>query len=431
MVDAAGARQGLPPQAAAGALGGAANEAGSAHRTAVAVHMVVAALTDAAVPEALPGAMQPSDGCGPGQVPVAIRVETDLATDDIAVDLLRGGRILLQAKLKADKAQLREVLAGQWLPAVQDPAWRDGTALVLVAETATRDVSNLGAALARRWDPLAGAPSVLDNAAYASWLECLNPLLAPLSKDSADQARQRLEAAVTVWAFRGRGPASDGWKLQTARLADSVVPARQAADAVSLLAEAVRAAAQRRTGGRVHDWARVLLDSSLDVLARPGGITGARLAAERNALDAYRRSLAARLNKIALHDLGVSLPDVTVAGLAAGIMVHDPDDTSASGAHPGSPLLDEARGCSRGMVLGQGGAGKSQALTQLAAFAADPAAARAADPSLEDHWTDLGPWAPLPILVPLTASAAPRPTPTGHRHRRTSHCHRRRSARQG
>lgn len=70
-------------------------EAGSGHRTAVAAHLVVASLVGAPVLEALPASDCSSDEGGPGDVPVAVRLETDEATDDVLAELAFGGRLLV------------------------------------------------------------------------------------------------------------------------------------------------------------------------------------------------------------------------------------------------------------------------------------------------------------------------------------------------
>lgn len=232
------------------------------------------------------------------------------------------------------------------------------------------------------------------------WDDMLSSAIAQLAPEIRAEARARLEGAVVLMVVDGRAPDSQSWKLQVARLADSVVPAMQASAAVHVLTEAIRTSAQRRTGGAVADWAQVLADAQLDLIARPDGVTAARVAAERVAIAKYREELARRLNRLALHPLGVSLSDVIVPGLAYGIRVRDFDQEPNS-AVPHN-LFGEVRGHRRCLLLGQPGGGKSEALTQLAAFAADPGAARATDPSLEHIWSDLRAWAPLPLLIPLT-----------------------------
>ena len=386
--------------AGTGAVGGAGGEVGGAHRAAVALHMVVASLTDAPVPESLPTQMRSSDGCGPDQVPITVRLETDDATDDIAVDLVGGDRVLIQAKSRAGHGVLRAVLVKQWLPAVLDQRWQDHTALVLATEDATRKLRTLGQAWQRRQDLAAGAPTPAEQKALGTWETMLSAALEQLDPAVRARARSRLEAAVVLMVIEGRGPDSPGWKLQTARLADSVVPATQAPAAVHALTEAIRTSAQRRTGGAAHDWAQLLVDARLDVIARSDGVTAARVAAERTAVAEYREQLARRLNRLALHPLGVSLSDVTVPGLASGLRVRDLDQEPDTGIP--HDLFDEIRGHRRILLLGQPGGGKSEALIQLAAFAADPSTARATDPFLEDTWADLGSWAPWPLLVPLT-----------------------------
>lgn len=391
--------------AGAGAIGGAADEAGSAHRAAVALHMVVASLTDAPVPEALPIQMRSSDGCGPDQVPAVVRLETDDATDDIAVDLAGGDRVLIQAKLSAGRKVLRAVLFEQWLPAVLDQGWQDRTALVLATERPTNDLRTLGHAWQRRQDPSAGAPTPAELRELENWDDMLRAAIEQLDPTARAKARGRLEGAVALMAVEGRGPDSPGWKLQAARLADSVVPAAQAGAAVYALAEAIRTSAQRRTGGTAYDWTQVLADAQLALIARPDGVTAARVAAECAAIAEYREQLARRLNRLALYPLGVSLSDVIVPGLAGGIRVRDFEQEPDSGVPHN--LFGEVRGHRRCLLLGEPGGGKSEALTQLAAFAADPSTARATDPSLEDTWADLGSWAPLPLLVPLTRLLPP------------------------
>ena len=78
-------------------------------------------------------------GVGTIRSPIAVRLETDDATDDIAVDLVGGDRVLIQAKSRARHGVLRAVLIEQWLPAVLDQRWQDRTALVLATEPRSTD----------------------------------------------------------------------------------------------------------------------------------------------------------------------------------------------------------------------------------------------------------------------------------------------------
>jgi hypothetical protein len=209
----------------------------------------------------------------------------------------------------------------------------------------------------------------------------------------------RLSEAVAFAQIAGGGRDSASWQMSLARLAGQVVPRKQAESAMNALGQTVRSMAVRRSGGTTQDWVGVLeRTQGVDLIARADGATSARIAAEHQALAEYRAGLARQLNRLALHPYGIPLPDVVVPGLAGTIYV----STDNSDHRLGVDLLDEVRGCSRVLLVGPAGAGKSEALRQLAAFAADPSAARRGDVDLEGEWRDLGSWAPLPILVPLT-----------------------------
>jgi len=121
-------------------------------------------------------------GVGTIRSPIAVRLETDDATDDIAVDLVGGDRVLIQAKSRARHGVLRAVLIEQWLPAVLDQRWQDRTALVLATEDVTRELRTLGQAWQRRQDLAAGAPTTAEQKALGTWdtmlsaEQCLKPV---------------------------------------------------------------------------------------------------------------------------------------------------------------------------------------------------------------------------------------------------------------
>jgi hypothetical protein len=331
-------------------------------------------------------------------VPTGVYVEVDDPTDDIECTF-DGARALIQAKRTADLRILKDILTEQWIPAVLAADWTDDTALVLAVAEPSRSLRTLGDAWRRWQDPNAGAPSAPERKQLRWWDSAVADAVSNMSQHLATVTARRLSQAVVLAQIAGGGSGSASWQMSLARLAGQVVPRKQAESAMNALGQAVRSMAVLRSGGTTRDWAGQLgRTHGVDLIARADGATSARIAAENQALAAYRARLARQLNRLALHPYGIPLPAVVVPGLAGTIYV----STEGSDHSSGVDLLDEVRGCSRMLLVGPAGAGKSEALRQLAAFAADPLAARRGDVELEDEWRDLRSWAPLPILVPLT-----------------------------
>ena len=389
------------PTASLGVIGGSSNEAGSEYRADVAVELVVAALSGYAASNMLPHSIRALRNVT--AVPTGVYLEVDAPTDDIECTF-EGARALLQVKRTVDIKILQNVLEEQWIPTIISESWTAETALVLVSADPSQTIQTLANAWLRVQDPNAGALSTQELAQLQKWNQIVTNALELFPKQNPSFIRRQIENSVVFVQIAGGGKQSSSAQTSLARLANSVVRREQAEAALNALGQAVRSMAVKRTGGTTRDWAGILeRTDGLDLISRADGATSAQIIAEKQALDAYLRSISSKLNRIPLHSFGVALPDVVVPGMASSVSVSE-DNTKR---HSGVGLLDAVRGCSRMMLVGPAGSGKSEALRQLAAFAANSTAARQNDEELANEWLDLGEWSPLPVFVPLTRLLPP------------------------
>jgi hypothetical protein len=362
--------------AAAGPIGGAANEDGSRFRAGVGAFVIACGLARVDV------GLDLADGA----TPVWIAAESDNATDDLAVGLEVPGDeddaiALVQAKIEipfggSQTGAFATDVVAQWVRSVElDEVTADRDRLVLAVERPTKQLRDLGSALTRlrllaldqaqnlskrEADALqtfrqAGGfadPEVLDAVAR---LAVILPIgVTEVGRESALAAAQMLEGSVVDW--------------------------RQGDAAYQLLRDEVRDLAANRRRATMDVFRERL--SSAPFLAPSGPPPDPNESIMRRYLD----RVAALGATVDLRPLGASIPPLRVESPTSGLRVSTVDGGSR---HLSLPLALRRRG--RVLLVGAGGSGKSVALRQVAARAA-----------LAEGW-------PVPIFVPLKALRAVSP----------------------
>ncbi|WP_139263611.1 NACHT domain-containing protein [Geodermatophilus africanus] len=338
---------------------GQANEAGSVHRRGVAVYLAAHGLAGRPVAGADPGPGAPT--------PVALQFETAHATDDLLCTLSDQTRLFISAKRTCgNDAELRDTIA-QWEQQVDH--LQPGDRLVLATAEPKSIVRHLGAALRRRRKAPTSVPSVLEEAA----LRELSQQLTPCKRD-------RILDAAVILVIDAVEPGDPHHDVASALLEGPVVPAGDGVTALSHLERAFHTQAGTAYSGDVDQWVRELVDRGVTVYADLAGPAAAAARARAVAVEQYRGILTADAGRVDLTMLADDVEPLIVDDLADQLQV----TVKGRGKDKDSvPLLTVARRRTRLMINGLPGAGKSAAMTQLAA-----------------RWAGQ-PIAPLPVLVRL------------------------------
>ncbi len=335
--------------AAAGPLGGSANEHGSEFRAGVAAWLMAHAATSRPVPGL--------DLASSDSVPLSVRVETDDMVDDLEVVFTAGNRALLQCKAglnletKASSAFGKAV--AQWSAQVESGI-ADGERLVTATCDPSRPIRALATALDRRRDPLAGRPSRRESKA-------LKRLEAHLSSmDPADRERLLDHASILSLDLdtEGKGDAGVASEMFDA----SVVGPGQGRGAFHAIREQFRHRAVIRSGLDLDRMIDVLREDGLQLSVDADASAAARRLATRMAVDRFRALQRQRAAEIDLRQLGVASPPIAAVGLGEhqGVVVGD------ESAHAIDPMR-ALRRRSRALIVGSTGTGKTVLLRQLAA----------------------------------------------------------------
>lgn len=341
---------------------GQANEAGSVHRRGVAAYLAAHGLASRPVAAAAPGPGNPT--------PVALAFETAHATDDLLCTLSNDSRLFISAKRTCgDDRHLRQTIT-QWADQVDH--LRPGDRLVLATAEPRGIVRDLAPALNRRRD----ASGTVFPAREQTALDTLRERLAGIPHEKHDRI---LDAAV-VLVVDATEPGNLHHDVASALLEGTVVPAGSGVAALSHLETHLHTRAGSAYTGDLEGWVNQLVDRGVPVYADRRGPAATAINARRIAVAHYRTALAADAGQVDLTVLAEDLEPLVVDDLVEHLQVtvHG----SGKDRHPVS-LLTLARRRPRLLVEGLPGAGKSAAVTQLAArWAGDRAA-------------------PLPILVRL------------------------------
>lgn len=352
-----------------GAIGGAANEAGSLFRAEVAAWFVVHGFLERSV-----------DGIGSDAAdgyPTAVYLEADSALDDIEVELSGGRTAVVQAKRSlrfgGTGSEFGSVV-GQWRAAAES-ATADGP-LVLAVGEASAPIRDLASALDKKRLDRRSRLSTREDLA----LTRLHALLGQTPQDIVD--RLVGQAAILELDFVRRPSitraAAEEW------LNSRVVTGNGGKRAYRSLTQQAWRHASRRTGDVIEGWLRRLRDDVELQVDRTASLA-ARAAARWEAIDRYREHVQQFGSRIDLRPLGVALAPLRVESAAAELIVAvDPDpDQSADDSRLERRLSLAVRRRGRVILTGLPGLGKSTALIQLAA-----------------HWASQQAW-PLPLIVPL------------------------------
>jgi hypothetical protein len=301
-----------------------------------------------------------------GRVPIEIALETADSVDDIVCTMQNGERWFIQAKRSVNDASLRSAFR-QW--AAQPLGALD--TLVLALRTVGGELAGAMRVLDARRLGRSPQPPARDLGFYETFEvkvreECglrTDEILAhariiaweveDVSDTRVDSAATRLERLTSP----GSGPAA--FRILQAYFQ------RQSA-------------ARTRTGSR--EWIQALIDTGMDVAIEGMGSIAATRQLERQALTEYRDILASHKDRLDLAMISPRVPVLTVEDFVGSVDVeYDVGEPRAGN----DPLTHVLRRNGRLILRGLPGAGKSEAMRQLAA------------------WLATEPGAPLPLLVRL------------------------------
>jgi hypothetical protein len=283
-----------------GATGGAANEAGAAHRAGIAAVVVTHGLRGERVP------WLASD-----YAPVRLTLEADAHVDDLVIELGDGSRAFIQAKLSSGLNQPFRDAATQWCLAIGSGQCSDGDELLLVVAEPTVTLRKLAAALDSR---RAGAS--LSSSALKSVNELRSLAQGCGLDDSGVERLLRVAAVRFLDAREGGAQEREG----AAWLDASVVAAGSGLAGFRALRAAAREIAIARAPAGVDSWRGWLSQAGMPLVSDATGLLAARLQAEDGAVSAYLGELARDRDVLPLADLGFGLTSMTVPGLADGLL---------------------------------------------------------------------------------------------------------------
>ncbi|MFE3722357.1 NACHT domain-containing protein [Streptomyces cyaneofuscatus] len=291
-------------------------------------------------------------GVPTGVWPVRLDFETSDPTDDIRVTFTDGRRAYVSAKRKIDRGRpLEETLRG-WVE--QTSTLGPGDLLVIAGEELIGPVKNLDRALRRH---RAGLPMETGNETKA---------LALLTDRLPEWAHGLILDRARVLHLPGSTGSAPHRDLLTAMM-DLVVADARGHQAVSVLADFFHRQAGEALGSSAEEWVAAVVAAGVAVLPDHNGPEAMRLAAGRNAVDAYRTRLASEAGRIDLSLLAEDLPPVVVNDLAGGLRI------DLEGKSTSSSLLQYLRRWRRMLIVGQPGSGKSVAVREIAAHCASRA----------------------------------------------------------
>ncbi|HEX3680306.1 MAG TPA: NACHT domain-containing protein, partial [Galbitalea sp.] len=347
-----------PARAAAGALGGAANEAGSYLRARVGALLALTIMEGTAVTRA--GLALP-DARG-----TSISAETDDPVDDLVVDLAAGGRIFIQVKLQAGlglaKGSATDKAVKQFAKAVRSGLGSDDW-LVLATKSPSAELKALGEFLDRSRLSRSGAATERELSGRAKLSEIASRYL-------SDAQVQELFDHLVIWQT---DPTQGDGEAALSGLAATFVEPEHAGAASNSLTETIRTIARKRGG-----LDRLALVESLRraVPLRPA-TDPQSAAAQATALANHRDREVRNGTTLRLFGAPSALADLRLADADARTYVLHGD------ARSGDPLHRILRRLGRMLLVGEAGGGKSTALAAMSA-----------------HWAERTAW-PVPIRAHL------------------------------
>ena len=334
--------------------GGSANELGSLHRNGLAAVLASYGLSGA-----------PIDGVD-GAVPTSIALETDDDVDDIVCTMANGARWYIQAKRSTNDVSLRSALR-QFAAQPVD----DGDKLVL----ATRSVGGYLAGALRVLDSRRAGrvtpPPEKDREQFATFEK-------KVRDECGDNADKVLSHALIIeWAVDG--VADERANSAAVRLERLTQPG-SGHIAFQALQGFFQQQGAARTSTSHGAWLHALRSAGLQLSADGLGALAAQRDRERIALETYCEVTASCKDRLDLSVISRRVPEVTVDDFVSSIEV---EFTGEETRKDSDPLTHIVRRNGRMLLRGLPGAGKSEAMRQLAA------------------WLVTQHGAPLPLLIRL------------------------------
>lgn len=359
----------------AGAIGGAADEAGSLLRAGVGASLAAAVIRGCAVSDA---GLKITD-LGPAR---AISAETDDPLDDLVV-VTDEGRVLVQVKRRLSLAQRHGPTSAalDQLVSAGRSGLGAGGRLVIAYASGTNEVAALRGALdRRRRASLSGAPTSAEQAALQKLTDRLDERL--------DNVLQREAVLDALHLWKTDPTQGDGHAALAARLEGAVCATGAGQQAARELTELVRELARTRSGEDAIGLVAALAarDVPLSATANRVGPTAAVAALLRH----RQRVVGAGTTLGLFGAVPPALADLPLADVDAGVQVDRPDDER----RVGHDLVPTLRRRGRALLVGDAGGGKSTALRATAA-----------------EWGRRPSW-PVPILVHLRRLSSPGEGPT-------------------
>lgn len=344
-----------------GAIGGAAGESGSNHRSIAAALVAANGLNGYSVP-----------WLGPDAWPVRIGLETDNEVDDMEVVLSDGSAIHVQAKSSCDLGREYKKSVAQWASAVSNGTASAADRFVLLVAAASGSLRELGTAL----DHLRAGTSLPDGEARR--VDGAVQLLTDRHNLSITAARELLGKVHLV--ILDTSSAGQAVQLGSALLDASVVSPGSGKAAFAILESFLHDQSRQRRETGITDWMATLRLRGITVHSDPSGVLAARLQAEEDEISVFRLALASRKDEVSFPSTEIQLNNYIRAGCSQELRVRAhqarADARQKRARRPDEhSLLDVTRRQGRYLLVGGPGTGKSFSLEQLAAnFAANAAA---------------------------------------------------------
>ncbi|SJM70104.1 NACHT domain-containing NTPase [Gulosibacter sp. 10] len=344
----------MPDIANASNAGGAANELGSLHRNGLAAVLAAHGLSGT-----------PLDGVE-GRVPTSIALETADAVDDIVCTMENGERWFIQAKRSVNDASLRSTFR-QW---AAQPLGTEDT-LVLALRTVRGQVAGALRVLEGRRLGRSPKPPAGDFAHFEAFTTKVREECGPRTDE--------ILAHVRIIAWEVEDISDTRADSAAARMERLTSPGSGPAAFRCLQAFFQRqSAARTQTGSR--DWIQALINNGMDVAIDGLGSVARAHELEHQALAEYRDIMASHRDRLDLAIISPRVPVLKVDDFIGSVEVEYDMGEPRAGSDPLTHML---RRNGRLILRGLPGAGKSEAVRQVAG------------------WLAAQPGAPLPLLVRL------------------------------
>lgn len=321
--------------------GGSANEFGSLHRNGCAALLASHGLAGA-----------PLDGVD-GRIPTRIALETDDNVDDIVCTMLSGERWFIQAKRSVSNASLRSALR----QFAAQPVEEDDV-LVLA-------LRSVGGYLKTATDVLDSRRAGRQAKLPKGKREDFETFKKKVREECGDNAETVLaHARIVVWAV---DDVTDERANTAAGRLERLTTPGSGHLAFSALQHFFQRQGATRTETSSDDWLRALRDSGLKVSVEGLGPWAAERELERASLAHYCEGIAKYRDRLDLSLISHRVPELVVDDFLSTVEVEFDLEKQRSYSQP---LTHIFRRNGRMLLRGLPGAGKSEAMRQLAAWLA-------------------------------------------------------------